>query len=168
MNSFLACETLTALEYFLESLNEFLDLCEGLTDNETINISWYSYANISSSGNYIRAKSLYYNEPSFSDVSISMSEEESEDHNTAEGGACFGKVLMLINIKIIEKDLSSDLALVQWYDFCNSRQLYKYDCPWLKIINTYNFVPIESIIELVQVVQRAERQNEYFVNTFMF
>ncbi|PKY19469.1 hypothetical protein RhiirB3_494591 [Rhizophagus irregularis] len=164
----LAREALTALEYFLESLNEFLDLCEGLTDNETINISWYSYANISSSGDYIRAKSLYYNEPSFSDVSISMSEEESEDYNTAEGGACFGKVLMLINVKIIEKDLSFDLALVQWYDFCNSRQLYKYDCPWLKIINTYNFVPIESIIELVQVVQRAERQNEYFVNTFMF
>ena len=75
---------------------------------------------------------------------------------------------MLINVKIIEKDLSFDLALVQWYDFCNSRQLYKYDCLWLKIINTYNFVPIESIIELVQVVQRAERQNEYFVNTFMF
>ncbi|PKC56537.1 hypothetical protein RhiirA1_473850 [Rhizophagus irregularis] len=161
-NNSLAREALTALEYFLESLNEFLDLCEGLTDNETINISWYSYANISSSGNYIRAKSLYYNEPSFSDVSISMSEKESEDYNTAES------VLMLINVKIIEKDLSFDLALVQWYDFCNSRQLYKYDCPWLKIINTYNFVPIESIIELVQVVQRAERQNEYFVNTFMF
>ncbi|UZO12538.1 uncharacterized protein OCT59_004071 [Rhizophagus irregularis] len=141
-NNSLAREALTALEYFLESLNEFLDLCEGLTDNETINISC--------------------------DVSISMSEEESEDYNTAEGGACFGKVLMLINVKIIEKDLSFDLALVQWYDFCNSRQLYKYDCPWLKIINTYNFVPIESIIELVQVVQRAERQNEYFVNTFMF
>ncbi|POG78431.1 hypothetical protein GLOIN_2v1836852 [Rhizophagus irregularis DAOM 181602=DAOM 197198] len=167
-NNSLAREALTALEYFLELLNEFLDLCEGLTDNETINISWYSYANISSSGDYIRAKSLYYNEPSFSDVSISMSKEESEDYNTAEGGACFGKVLMLINVKIIEKDLSFDLALVQWYDFCNSRQLYKYDCPWLKIINTYNFVPIESIIELVQVVQRAERQNEYFVNTFMF
>ncbi|CAB5366781.1 unnamed protein product [Rhizophagus irregularis] len=168
-NNSLAREALTALEYFLESLNEFLDLCEGLTDNETINISWYSYANISSSGDYIRAKSLYYNEPLFiSDVSISMSEEESEDYNTAEGGACFGKVLMLINVKIIEKDLSFDLALVQWYDFCNSRQLYKYDCPWLKIINTYNFMPIESIIELVQVVQRAERQNEYFVNTFMF
>ncbi|PKK56742.1 hypothetical protein RhiirC2_721673, partial [Rhizophagus irregularis] len=112
-NNSLAREALTALEYFLESLNEFLDLCEGLTDNETINISWYSYANISSSGDYIRAKSLYYNEPSFSDVSISMSEEESEDYNTAEGGACFGKVLMLINVKIIEKDLSFDLALVQ-------------------------------------------------------
>ncbi|PKC62986.1 hypothetical protein RhiirA1_397206 [Rhizophagus irregularis] len=97
------------------------------------------------SGNYIRAKSLYYNELSFSDVSISMSEKESEDYNTAEGGACFGKVLMLINIKIIEKDLLFDLAFVQWYDFCNSRQLYKYDCLWLKIINTYNFVPIESI-----------------------
>ncbi|CAB4410645.1 unnamed protein product [Rhizophagus irregularis] len=86
-NEYLTREALTVLEYFLESLNEFLDLCEGLTDNETINISWYSYASISSSGNYIRAKSLYYNEPSFSDMSISMSKEESEDYNTAKDGA---------------------------------------------------------------------------------
>ncbi|RGB27599.1 hypothetical protein C1646_768888 [Rhizophagus diaphanus] len=71
---------------------EFLDLCEELTGNEIINISWYSYANIFSSGNYIRAKSLYYNEPSFSDVSFSMSEEESEDYNIAKD-ACFGKFL---------------------------------------------------------------------------
>ncbi|GET61565.1 kinase-like domain-containing protein [Rhizophagus irregularis DAOM 181602=DAOM 197198] len=63
-----------------------------LSQINIINISWYSYANISSSGNYIRAKSLYYNELSFSDVSISMSEEESEDYNTAEGGAYFSKV----------------------------------------------------------------------------
>jgi hypothetical protein len=39
----------------------------------------------------IRAKSMYYNELAFSDVSINMSEEESEDYNTDEG-ACFGKV----------------------------------------------------------------------------
>ncbi len=29
-------------------------------------------------------------------------------------------------------------------------------------------MPVESIIELVQVVQRAEQQNEYFVNVYMF
>ena len=74
---------------------------------------------------------------------------------------------MLINIKI-ENDLSFDLALVQWYDFCNSRHLYKYDCPWLKFTDTYNFVPIESIIELVQIIQRAEQPNEYFANIYMF
>ena len=46
--------------------------------------------------------------------------------------------------------------------------MYKYDCPLLQTTNTYNFVPIESIIELIQVVKRAEKQDEYFVNMYMF
>lgn len=46
--------------------------------------------------------------------------------------------------------------------------VYKYDCPLLQNISTYNVVPVESIIELIQVVKRAEKQNEYFVNMFMF
>jgi hypothetical protein len=87
----LAQEALTALEHFLPALNEFFDLCEDLIDAENSKISWYSYTNTALSGDYIRAKSMYYNEPAFSDVSINMSEEESEDYNTDEG-ACFGKV----------------------------------------------------------------------------
>lgn len=77
---------------------------------------------------------------------------------------------MLINIKI-DEDSSFDLALIRWYDFRyknDKRRLYKYDCPWLQYTDIYNFVPIESIVELVQVIQRAEKQNEYFVNIYMF
>ena len=77
---------------------------------------------------------------------------------------------MLININI-ESYSSFNLVLVQWYDFCyknDDRHLYKYDCPLLQITNVYNVVPVESTIELVQVVQRAEQQNEYFVNVYMF
>lgn len=77
---------------------------------------------------------------------------------------------MLINIEI--EDYSSfDLALVRWYDFRHkkdARRLYKYDCPLLQLTNTYNVVPVESIIELVQLIQRAEQRNEYFVNIYMF
>jgi hypothetical protein len=89
----LANEALLALEHFIPTLNEFFDLCDGLSEEmvRKTKISWYGYTNISSSGDYIRAKSIYYNEPSFSNVSINMSEEESEDYNTYEG-ACFGKV----------------------------------------------------------------------------
>lgn len=77
---------------------------------------------------------------------------------------------MLINIKI-DDYASFDLALIRWYDFRyknDSRRLYKYDCPWLQSTDMYNFVPVDSIIELVQVIQRAENQNEYFVNIYMF
>jgi hypothetical protein len=77
---------------------------------------------------------------------------------------------MLININI-EGYSSFDLALIRWYDFRyknDTRRLYKYDCPLLQITDTYNFIPVESIIELIQVVKRAEKQNEYFVNRYMF
>ena len=74
---------------------------------------------------------------------------------------------MLINVTIAGYS-SFDLALVRWYDFRNARRLYKYDCPLLQYMDIYNFVPVESIIELVQIFKRAEKQNEYFVNTFMF
>ena len=50
------------------------------------------------SGDYIRAKSRYYNQPEFSNVSIKMSEEELDDYNTDEG-TCFGKVCT-ISIKL--------------------------------------------------------------------
>ena len=76
---------------------------------------------------------------------------------------------MLINVNF--EDSSFDLALVQWYDFRyknDERRLYKYDCPLLQIMNTYNFIPVESIIELIQVVKRIKKQNEYFVNMYMF
>ena len=77
---------------------------------------------------------------------------------------------MLVNIQI-ESYAAFDLALVQWYDFWyknDKQQLYNYDCPLLQLLDMYNFVPVESIIELVQVIQRAEQQNEYFINIYMF
>jgi len=77
---------------------------------------------------------------------------------------------MLVTIKI-DGYSTFELALVHWYDFCYKNdewRLYKYDCPLLRTTNTYNFIPVESIIELIQVVKRAEKQNEYFVNIYMF
>ena len=61
---------------------------------------------------------------------------------------------MLVNIQI-EGYAAFDLALVQWYDFWyknNKQWLYKYDCLLLQLLDMYNFVPVESIIELVQVI----------------
>jgi hypothetical protein len=60
---------------------------------------------------------------------------------------------MLISVEI--KGYSSfNLALVQWYDFRYKNDIqrsYKYSCPLLQITDMYNVIPIESIIELVQV-----------------
>ena len=102
VNNTLAQEALTALDQFILSLNEFFDLCEDLSKEMLMGnteVSWYGYANVKSSGGYIRAKSMYYNEPSFSNVSINMSGEEIEDYNT-DMGACFGKVYVYL-IKLL-------------------------------------------------------------------
>ena len=95
-------KALLALKYFIPTLNEFFDLCDGLIEEmaKETKINWYSYTNISSSGDYIRAKSKYYGGPSCSDVSINMSKEESENYNTHEG-TCFGKVFYLTNFTLI-------------------------------------------------------------------
>ena len=77
------------------ALNEFFDLFEDLTDVKNAKIRWYSYTNAVLSGDYIRAKSRHYNEPSFSDVSINMSEEETNNYNMVKG-AYFGKVQYFI------------------------------------------------------------------------
>ena len=77
---------------------------------------------------------------------------------------------MLVTIKI-DGYSTFELTLVHWYDFCyknDERHLYKYDCLLLRITNTYNFVSVESIIKLIQVVKCVKKQNEYFVNIYMF
>lgn len=102
VNNTLAQEALMALDQFILSLNEFFDLCEDLSEEMLMGnteVSWYSYASVETSGDYIRAKSMYYNELSFSDVSINMSGEEIEDYNT-DMGACFGKVYVYLLIKL--------------------------------------------------------------------
>ncbi len=78
-------------------------------------------------------------------------------------------MLCSIRISVLQNPL--DLALVRWYDFKHpnsANQLYKYDCPWMKLTDTYNFIPVESIIELVHIVSRFDKENEYLINTFMF
>lgn len=76
---------------------------------------------------------------------------------------------MLTSIKV-ENCPSFDLALVRWYDFKynDPRRLYKYDCPLLKLTEMYNFVPVDLIIELVHIIQHAEKQNDYLHNIYMF
>ena len=55
----------------------------------------YGYVNVKSNSDYIKAKSMYYNEPLFSDVSINMSVKEIEDYNM-DIGVCFGKVYVYL------------------------------------------------------------------------
>ena len=94
----LAPEALLALKYFLPALNEFLDLYGDLSEEiiaNNTNIHWYSYTNMVTSEDYIRAISKYYNESAFSNVSVNMNAEEIEDYNT-DNGICFCKVCIYL------------------------------------------------------------------------
>src|SRR5436853_6964008 len=80
------------------------------------------------------------------------------------------KYLLFIGLIVAEVliDLPLNLALIQWYDFKSKRNPYLYRCPHLKLIELYNFVAIESIYDVVHIVPCFDKQNEYFVNKYIF
>jgi len=64
-----------------------------------------------------------------------------------------------------------DLALIQWYDFkvqTTQDKLYKYGCPWLVLLESFDFVLIDSISHIVHIVPRFDKEGEYFVNSYIF
>ena len=64
---------------------------------------------------------------------------------------------MLCSVKITSINKTFDLALVQWYDYKNNSKPDKYE-----------FIPVESGVEPVHIIQRFIKNDEYFVNNFMF
>jgi len=61
-----------------------------------------------------------------------------------------------------------NLALIQWYDFKSQSNPYMYGCPHLRLKELYNFVTIEAIQNVIHIIPRFDKENEYFVNKYMF
>ncbi|GES75412.1 hypothetical protein GLOIN_2v1783703 [Rhizophagus clarus] len=112
----------------------------------------------------MKKKILYHNKVWFSDIAISMDSEESNDY-ISDKGLCYGQALLLAEVLT---DPPLNLTLIQWYDFKSKRNPYLYGCPHLKLIELYNFVAIESIHGVVHIVPQFDKQNEYFVNKYIF
>jgi len=74
----------------------------------------------------------------------------------------------LITEVILPNKSPFHLALVQWYDFISEKTPFVYGCPLLKLVEIYNFIEIEAIEEIVHIVPRFDKINEYFVNKFIF
>lgn len=83
---------------FIDSLNEYFDFIEDITDEdvEKTLIKWYTNAFVGGT-DIVRAKSNYYNASAFSNIAINMNEEEAEEYNTVDG-ICFAKVNLIINL----------------------------------------------------------------------
>jgi len=60
------------------------------------------------------------------------------------------------------------LTLVQWYDFKYNKTPFVYGCPLLKLVEKYDFIEIEAIEDIVHVVPRFDKNNEYFANKYIF
>jgi hypothetical protein len=73
-------------------------------------------------------------------------------------------------VKIVteERNISLNLALIQWYDFKSQSNPYLYGCCRLELTEIYNFIDIEAIQDTVHIVPRFDKTNEYFVNKFIF
>jgi len=60
------------------------------------------------------------------------------------------------------------LALIQWYDFKLQNTPYKYGCPYMKLVDIYNIIEVDAIQDIVHIIPRFDKNNEYFVNNFIF
>ena len=49
----------------------------------------------------------------------------------------------------------------------NENRFFKYGYPLVKLVNIYDLIPVELIIELVHVVPRYDKKNEYYINYFI-
>ena len=79
-------------------------------------------------------------------------------------------MLLRLKLQINSCEQSYDFALIQWYDFKYQakNRLFKHDCLHLKLIEMFTLIAIESIIELVHIIPRFGKDNEYLVNKFLF
>ena len=73
----------------------------------------------------------------------------------------------LLLAEILIKPLLN-LALIQWYDFKSQTHLYIYEYSHIRLKELYNFVVIEAIQDVVHIVPRFGKTNEYFVNKYIF
>ena len=67
------------------------------------------------------------------------------------------QTLLLAEILI---ELPLNFALIQWYDFKSQTHLYMYGCPHIRL-KEFNFVVIEAIQDVVHIVPRFGKTNEY-------
>ncbi|UZO00972.1 uncharacterized protein OCT59_012082 [Rhizophagus irregularis] len=153
----------TGFARFISCLDSYLDLLDGFTIIGETRINIYGSVTLEN-GAIMRVTNRYHNKVWFSDIAISMDSEESNDY-ISDKGLCYGQALLLAEVLT---DPPLNLALIQWYDFKSKRNPYLYGCLYLKLIELYNFVAIESIHGVVHIVPRFDKQNEYFVNKYIF
>jgi hypothetical protein len=186
----------TGFNNFENCLNAYLDQLSDISSVNDSKVTIYGSVTLEN-GAIMRATNSYHKRPWFSDVSVRMNFEELLDYSSDQG-ICYGqviilflfyffvkmlniqnvtfynnylnfiKILLIAQIDIKEQEITSNLALIRWYDFKSQNQPYLYGCSRLKLTNIYNFIDIEAVQDIIHIIPRFNLDNEYFVNKFIF
>ncbi|CAB4386084.1 hypothetical protein RhiirA5_409344 [Rhizophagus irregularis] len=122
-----------------------------------IRIYIYNSANLSSEVK-IYAASEFHQKPWFSDIEITMDVDYQGNYEETY----WDKVLCLVKL------LSLKFTLIQWYDyFENIPENSKFGCPYLKLENHYDLIPISFISNVVHIIPDFNVDNDYFINKYI-
>jgi hypothetical protein len=70
--------------------------------------------------------------------------------------------------------------MIQWYDYVDitikkkiktgntiTDKRHKLGCPYMTLINSYDIIPLESVIRNLHVVPDFNHDNRYFINNYV-
>ncbi|RHZ51504.1 hypothetical protein Glove_477g10 [Diversispora epigaea] len=117
-------------------------------------------------GAILRATNKFHGRPWFSNIAVTMNNEELSKYQS-DKGICYAQTLLITEVNV-PNESPFHLVLVQWYDYRFDQNSDLYDCPLLKLVEWYNFIEIEAIDDIVHMVPRFDETNEYFVNKYLF
>jgi hypothetical protein len=152
-------------EKFRECLDEYLELLDDISSVKDSRIKIFSSITLKN-GAILRATNEFHKRPWFSNIAIAMDNEELFEYQS-DSGICYAQALLIAEMTLPNKS-SLHLALVQWYDFKSQKTPFVYGCPLLKLIELYHIIDVEAIEDIVHIVPRFNKTNEYFVNKYLF
>ena len=151
-------------EKFQNSLDKYFDLLD-ISSAEGSQIKIFSSVTLKNSA-ILRATNKFHNQPCFSNITVIINNEELFEYQS-DSGLCYAQTLLITEITLPDKS-SLHLALVQWYNYKSRARPNLLGCPLLKLSEWYNFIEIEAIEDIVHVIPRFNKINEYFVNKYLF
>ncbi|RHZ87318.1 hypothetical protein Glove_37g146 [Diversispora epigaea] len=152
------------LDHFIQSLDSYFDLLK-ISTAQGCHIKIYRSVTLENRA-ILRTTNMFHKRPWFSNISVTINDEELFEYQS-NNGICYAQTLLITEV-FLKKEKSLHLALVQWYDFISKRTPFVYGCPLLKLTEVYNFIEIEAIEDIVHIVPRFDKTNEYLVNKYLF
>ncbi|RHZ81979.1 hypothetical protein Glove_115g40 [Diversispora epigaea] len=152
------------LDHFIQSLDSYFDLLK-ISTAQGCHIKIYRSVTLENRA-ILRTINMFHKRLWFSNISVTMNDEELFEYQS-DNGICYAQTLLITEV-FLKKEKSLHLALVQWYNFISKRTPFVYGCPLLELTEVYNFIEIEAIEDIVHIVPRFDKTNEYLVNKYLF